>query len=425
MKRLSCLLLAIIAIAVISCRKDEIRTFKKTGTLLLDIGLTIHENKLNNGLKMAPQKEDFKVIVYSADGSEVMVFDSASVMPDSIELEPGNYFVEAHSDNNLPAEFENPYYNGASEIFTINSNTVQTVHINCGLANTIVSVIYSDTLKNSFIDYMTTASTALGSLVFTKTETRQGYFQTLPLNIFVELTYLNPDGSQGFKTLSGNISDPQAGRHYEISVNATKDIGMGIFQILLDETAIPVEVIEINDDSLIPVSNTLKYGDILISEIMFDPTALSDTEGEWIEIYNNSGHAVSLGNLILKRDSTNSHTITAPNELSAGQFFVLERTELATDTTDRYIYGSGISLPNTGAILSIYNKASEADPGILIFAVNYGDDGFPSPAGASIILNPDKFNAADAISASSWCTSGSVYYTGDLGTPGKANDPCH
>jgi hypothetical protein len=298
------------------------------------------------------------------------------------------------------------------------------VLVNCRLANTIVTVVYSDTVQSNFIDYTTTVSTALDSLVFTKDEKRSGYFRTLPLDILVELIYQNPDGSESIKTLSGSIPEPFAGIHYEIFVNTTTGNGRATFRILLDETEIPVEVIEITDDSKIPQSNNIEYGELLITEIMFNPTALSDTEGEWFEIYNNSDHDINLKNLVLKRDDTNIHTIADSIVFSSGEYFVFARTQTAVNVSNRYVYGSAISLPNTGAVLAIYNEGTGTDPGALIFSVNYGAVNFPSPSGASIILNPNKINADDAISGTSWCTSTSVFNTGDSGTPGIVNDLC-
>ena len=83
-----------------------------------------------------------------------------------------------------------------------------------------------------------------------------------------------------------------------------------------------------------------------------------------------------------------------------------------------------ILLPNSGAVLSIYNEGSETEPGSLIFSVDYGGENFPSASGASIILNPMMMNAGDAVSGTSWCISTSVFSTDDLGTPGMVNDVC-
>jgi hypothetical protein len=424
MKKFIPFAIGLMTIILISCKKEDLSTGKKTGSLTVNIGLLIREYEVNSGLKASGQTDDFKVTVYKGDGTVVKIFETASVMPDSIDLAPGNYYVEAHSDNNLPAAFDNPYYYGVSELFTISSNLQQSVTVNCMLANTIVSVVYSDATKSSFFDYSATVSSTLGSLIFMKGDTSLGYFQPLPLNILVELTFLNPDGSENGRTLSGKIPDPLPGRHYQIYVNTSIDKGKATFQIILDETLIPVEVVELNDAPDIKQDSIIAYGEILITEIMSDPSALSDTQGEWFEIYNNSSQVINLQNLILERDSTNNHTITDSIELSPGEYYVLARTALASDASNSYVYGSAISLPNTGAVLSLYNKTAGTDPGALIFSVNYGGPGFPSLPGASIQLSPDKLNTEDAISRTSWCISGSVFSTGDSGTPGMINDLC-
>jgi len=199
---------------------------------------------------------------------------------------------------------------------------------------------------------------------------------------------------------------------------------MASFLISMDTTEALMEIIQLSDSSVDPPVDEIGYGELLITEIMFDPSALTDTYGEWFEIYNNSGQPVNLQNLILSRDTVNIHTIADSIVLLPGAYFVFERNDTATDAANSYTYGSDISLSNTGAVLSIFNKGTEADPGTLIFSVDYGGDNFPSLAGASISLNPTKLNASDAVSGSSWCLSTSVYNTGDLGTPGAINDLC-
>lgn len=424
MRTLYSLLVLLLMSYLISCQKEEIKPDPTKGILHIDIGLQIDVKEIKKSLKSTEQTENFRVIIYNSDGTVKMSFEHAFEMPDTIELSTGSYYVEAHSDNNLPAAFENPYYYGKSEIFTIRSNMQESVRVNCSLANTIVSVVYSDSVRNSFIDYKTTVTSAAGSLIFLKDETRKGYFQTLPLEILAELKYVKPDGSQIIKTLTGGIPDPLPNRHYQILVNSSINEGMANIQIALDDTSTLTEIIQLSDTSASTPADEPAYGDLLITEIMFDPSALSDTYGEWFEIYNNSNRPVNLQNLIIRRDTVNTHTIADSVVLAPGAYYVFKRNIVATDVTSSYIYGSDISLPNTGAVLSIYNKGTEADPGALIFSVDYGGENFPALAGASISLNPNKLNAADAVSGTSWCTSTSTYVTGDRGTPGVINDPC-
>ena len=424
MKKLISLFMGLMILILNACQKDIPEPIEETGILVVDIGLSIKEYEVKKGLKAFVPVSDFKVTVYQADGTEAVVFETASSMPDSIVLKPGDYYVEAHSNNDLPAEFDNPYYYGVSDVFTISSNMRETVTVTCGLANTMVSVVWSEALTGTFTDYSATVSSILESLEFTKNETRAGYFQPLPLEILVKLWYQNPEGSESLKILSGSIPDPQAGRHYKIFINTTISSGSGSFLILLDEAEIPLEVVELIYAPEEVQDNSIKYGDILISEIMFDPTALSDAEGEWIEIYNNSGRSINLQNLVLERDGTNRHKISSSIELLPGQYHVLARTANATDAPNTYVYGTAITLPNTSGVIYIYDETNGTELRELIFSVNYGTTNFPRPAGASISLNPERFNAADAVLGTSWCISTSAYNTGDLGTPGKVNDGC-
>jgi hypothetical protein len=424
MKTLFTLLVYFMTIILLSCQKDKFNSQITKGSLHVDIGLYIQSKEVKSSLKSAQSTGDFKVIIYKPDGTEMMTFNHASEMPDTIELKTGDYYVAAYSDNNLPAAFENPYYYGVSEIFTISSNSQLSVRVSCGLANTIVTVTYSDNTRNSFTDYKTTVSSALDSLIYLKNETRRGYFLTMPLNILVELSYLKSGGQKTTKTLSGSIPETLANRHYEIQVNASINEGMGSFSILMDSTEAQMELIEISEDPGNQVTGVIGYGGILITEVMYDPSALTDANGEWFEIYNNTIKPVNLKNLVLVRDTVNRHIIKDSTILSPGAYYVFKRTQAATNNASSYVYGSDISLPNTGAVLAIRNKDTGSGPGNLIFSVNYGGNNFPYRSGASISLRPDKFNAADAVLGTSWCISTSVYSTGDAGTPGLVNDLC-
>ena len=417
-------MVCMLMIIMISCQKDEFKPNRETGKLHLNIGLSIRINEIISPLKAMPLIEEFNVNIFRADGTEILSFENVSDIPDTIELEIGNYYVEAYSDNNLPAEFDNPYYSGVSNVFPVNPSGHQSVQVNCEIANSLVSVNYSDNVRSNFTYYRTVVSSSLDSLVFLMDETRLGYFQPLPLDIKVELTYLKPDGSDTSKLIAGQIPDPLPNRHYEIFVDASIDNGMASFLIMMDSTEVEVVMVNLGDPLNPPTDGTISYGELLITEIMPNPSALSDTEGEWFEIYNNSDRVLNLQNLAVGRDDVNFHIITDSIDVLPGTFIVFSRTDLATDATSPYIYGSGILLSNTGAVLSIYNEGPETDPGALIFSVDYGSSGFPVGTGESITLNPNMLNAADAVLGTSWCLSTTAYSTGDLGTPGLVNDSC-
>ena len=424
MKKNSLLVILLCVLALISCKKDLSETLEETGKIHIEVGSNINILEMDGGFKTDPVVEDFKVDVYNADGSPAISFERAEEMPDTIELAVGDYYVQAYSDNDLPAEFDNPYYFGATQVFTVTSNQHLLIEVNCTLSNTVVSVIYSDNVVNSFLDYSTMVASEYGSLLFSSTETRKGYFRTSPLDITVDLEYTKPDGTHINRILAGSIPSPLPNKHYQISVDASITDGMASFLITQDTSDVLVEIVELSDNQDTTQAGAVAYGELLICEIMPDPSALSDTEGEWFEIYNTSDKSINLRNLILSRDDTNLHTITDSIVLAPGEYYLLSRTAQAADVSNMYIYGTAITLSNAGAILSIYNEEIEGNPGEIIFSVNYGDSGFPNGSGASISLNPFLMNTVSAVLGSSWCLSTSSYNTGDLGTPGESNDAC-
>jgi len=50
--------------------------------------------------------------------------------------------------------------------------------------------------------------------------------------------------------------------------------------------------------------------DLLITEIMANPTAASDSQGEWFELFNSSTESVDLSGIVLSDDGSNLHITT-------------------------------------------------------------------------------------------------------------------
>ena len=67
----------------------------------------------------------------------------------------------------------------------------------------------------------------------------------------------------------------------------------------------------------------LSAGDLLITEIMHDPSQVADYRGEWFEIYNNSAGAVDLNGLVVQSNGESGFTVGTSIELAAGAYFYL------------------------------------------------------------------------------------------------------
>ncbi len=158
--------------------------------------------------------------------------------------------------------------------------------------------------------------------------------------------------------------------------------------------------------------------DLVINEIIQNPSAVLDENGEWFEIFNPDDVAVDIDGWTIKDDDSDSHIISngVPLMVPAGGYLVLGRNEnsganggVAVD----YEY-SGITLANGGDELVLVDlSATEID------RVNWdGGPSFPDPNGASMsLLDP----ALDNNVGSNWCTATTPFGDGDLGTPGAAN----
>lgn len=405
-----------------SCAKNEPVNDQFKGNLKLSVNLSAVVYDTTYKTKTV-SSGNFQVQIFRKDEeTPAMTFEHASEMPELIELTEGEYYVTAVSGTNPGVAFESPYYYGESELFTIVDGVISNVTVTCTLANIMVTVVYSDQVIASFDDYHTTVSNTTGNLQFAKGETRPGFFDAGPLSIESVLDYTTEEGQQT-KTLTGSL-EVQAGKHYEIHVDTTPEEheGNAGFDIIVDDN---VETVTVGlTDEGVSVPSEAGTGELLITEIMYDPKGMNDSDGEWIEVFNNSDEIINLKDLVFKRGSVSSfHRITADIELNPGDYAVLGKTSSATDNVD-YVC-SAISLPQKGDELIIKTFGTDGTDGSVICAVDYSAEGFNEvPEGKSLQLDPSVRDVNAARLGSNWCASTQTYSTEDCGTPGLANSTC-
>ena len=162
---------------------------------------------------------------------------------------------------------------------------------------------------------------------------------------------------------------------------------------------------------------TVYTSDLLISEVMANPAAVSDANGEWFEIFNASTHIVDLNGLTISDNGSNSHTIDANGSLSVlpGNYFVLANNADATSNggfVPDYVY-NGFSLANSDDQIIIRRDSIE------ITRLEYSGSPFGIAGFSAELLNqvvnpqPDDYGI----------TPINVifrYGEGDFGTPGAA-----
>jgi predicted extracellular nuclease len=160
-------------------------------------------------------------------------------------------------------------------------------------------------------------------------------------------------------------------------------------------------------------------GGLVINEIMQNPAAVYDSNGEWFELYNPTGGDIDINGWTIKDEGSDSHLIDngGPLFIPAGGYLVLgNNADQATNggVTVDYAYPSGWYLGNSDDEVVLLDSAlNEID------RVEYdGGTNFPDPTGASMsLIDPDLDNNVGA----NWCTSATPFGDGDLGTPGWEN----
>lgn len=157
---------------------------------------------------------------------------------------------------------------------------------------------------------------------------------------------------------------------------------------------------------------------VVVTEIMQNPNAVPDSRGDWFEVYNPNGVAVDLAGWTIKDDDSDSHVIASSLVIPPDEYVVIGRNGDPSQN-------GGVPVDYvTGADILFHNNFDELiliDPaGIRIDRVVW-DDGrtFPDPTGASMSLSS---LAADNSRGANWCRATTPFGSGDLGTPGAANN---
>jgi predicted extracellular nuclease len=163
----------------------------------------------------------------------------------------------------------------------------------------------------------------------------------------------------------------------------------------------------------------IELPELVINEIMQNPSAVSDSNGEWFEVYNPTGGAIDINGWTIADDDFDSHVIAngAPLPVPAGGYLVLGRNadSAANGGVDVSYQYEGFFLSNGADELVLLDTfGAEVD------RVEWdGGPVFPDPNGASMALVDPSLDNNDGLN---WCEASTLYGDGDLGTPGAAND---
>jgi hypothetical protein len=170
-------------------------------------------------------------------------------------------------------------------------------------------------------------------------------------------------------------------------------------------------------------------GVLVITELMANPDAVTDTNGEWFEIWNATQQRISLagyqvgGDGFLMGDPAD-FVFEGPASIEAGGFFVVAKRE-------NRVENGGVPVDYEARALSLRNGDDMlflADPqGAVVDRVAYEAGAWPLLSGRSmqLDLNADWRHQDNNVPVR-WCAgqAGWIGGAGDQGTPGESNVAC-
>ncbi len=164
----------------------------------------------------------------------------------------------------------------------------------------------------------------------------------------------------------------------------------------------------LNASSLVP-------GQVVISELMIDPTKVSDSNGEWFEIHNPFSVPIDLQGLVVESQTGTTlerFSIAGPAVIPAGGWFVLGRTTSMTANGGvpvDYAWGSALSFGNGADFLRLANAGGQ-----ILAQVSWST----STAGRSLEI---KTATLPLLDHGNYVHGSATYGLGDFGTPGLRN----
>ena len=159
-------------------------------------------------------------------------------------------------------------------------------------------------------------------------------------------------------------------------------------------------------------------GDVIITEFMPNPKTVSDSDGEWFELYVVNAidlNGLEIGTAVGTVRQTVGGQDCIPIAAGTHVLFAKKSDPLANGGLPTVDYTFGFSLTNRdsglfvgygGAVLDTISYASVSD-------------------GASTSLNPDNYDPTDNDEESNWCVgTEEIAEDSDFGTPGALNTDC-
>ncbi len=270
-------IVATLVLVLTSCGSDDKTPVTGSGSVQFSLGINadvvVSSSAGTSGSggteTEIPLPEAFSVRMSSEDGSYSKEWESAADFPVDEQFRTGNYMMEAYYGSIEEEGFGKPYYYGNSK-FTVSEASVTPVTLTCSLANTMISIDYTDAFKGYFADYSTTLHSNGGAhIVYGKDEIRPAYLR--PGNVTMNLSLTLPSGTTTMFQ-PAVIENALARHHYHVTMDVNGG-NMGTAQLVI-----------MFDDALATEDFTIDLSDELMSSPAPEISAEGFVPGEHLSL---------------------------------------------------------------------------------------------------------------------------------------------
>lgn len=154
---------------------------------------TLSVNISKEQIQSVSASDSVSYVIKDSNGQAAATFGSSAEIPAAgVTLKVGDYDLVATSTAKKMPLFERPTYSGSSK-FTITSNGSTSLSLQLKQSNFAVGIAYSSKFKAENTSYSVKIASPDGTLSYSGTETRLGYFSSGPLTITI--TYTDKNGA--------------------------------------------------------------------------------------------------------------------------------------------------------------------------------------------------------------------------------------
>lgn len=245
-------LLSALAVAMGACSEDNPWMSEGEGGIALRLSASADVKDAIPVLRSevpsleAPSPSDFSISLTNLTTEEVKTWATLADFQNQRTFATGQYTLTAFYGDVDDEGFEKPCFKGEAQVNVLESRE-STVEVTATLANSMVSIDYTDGFRSYFRDYgVTVHSEGHSYIEFAGDETRPAFVAPGEVSLIVSVT--NPSGKTATIQPAAFPAAPQCHYHVTFDVN-TGDRGDAQLQIIFDDSLTQEDVfIDLTDE---------------------------------------------------------------------------------------------------------------------------------------------------------------------------------